>query len=56
MKQICLALLLCLLPIPSFAAAVTSLGETWNTTAGNKTVTATPAVNDLIVVIHGISN
>jgi hypothetical protein len=30
-------------------------GGTWNTTAGNKTVVATPAVNDLIVVIHGMS-
>lgn len=36
-------------------AAVTSLGNTWNTTAGNKTVTATPAVGDLIVVVHGMS-
>jgi len=36
-------------------AAVTSLGQTWNTTAGNKTVVATPATNDLIVVIHGMS-
>jgi hypothetical protein len=36
-------------------AAVTSLGATWNTTAGNKTVTATPAVDDLIVVVHGMS-
>jgi len=33
------------------AATVTSLGSTFNTTAGDKTVTATPAVNDLIVVI-----
>lgn len=36
-------------------AVVSELGETWNTTAGNKTVTATPAVNDLIVVVHGMS-
>src|SRR3990167_220813 len=36
-------------------ATVSELGETWNTTACNKTVTATPAVNDLIVVVHGIS-
>lgn len=36
-------------------AAVTKLGETWNTTAGNKTVVATPAVGDLIVVVHGMS-
>lgn len=32
-------------------AAVTSLGNSFTTTAGNKTVTATPAVGDLIVVI-----
>lgn len=33
-------------------AAVTLLGSaTWTTTAGDKTVTATPAVNDLIVII-----
>lgn len=31
-------------------AAVTSLGSTFNTTAGAHTVTATPAVDDLIVV------
>ncbi len=37
-------------------AVGTHAGSTWNTTAGNKTVVATPAVNDLIVVIHGISN
>ncbi len=37
-------------------AVGTHAGSTWNTTAGNKTVAATPAVNDLIVVIHGISN
>lgn len=36
-------------------ATVTELGETWNTTAGNKAVTATPAVDDLIVVVHGMS-
>lgn len=37
-------------------AAVTLLGTaTWDTTAGNKTVTATPAVNDLLVVIAGAS-
>lgn len=36
-------------------AAITSAGATWNTTAGNKTVTATPAVNDLIVVIASSS-
>lgn len=32
-------------------AAVTSLGSTYNTTAGVKTVVATPAVNDLIFVM-----
>jgi hypothetical protein len=32
-------------------AAVTSAGVTFNTTAGNKTVVATPAAGDLIVVI-----
>lgn len=32
-------------------AAVSSLGSLFNTTAGNKTVTATPAVGDLIVVV-----
>ena len=32
------------------AAAVTLLGSTFTTTAGTKTVTATPAVNDLIIV------
>lgn len=36
-------------------AAATSLGVTFNTTAGNKTVTATPALNDLIVVIAAAS-
>lgn len=36
-------------------AAVTHAGATWNTTAGNKTVTATPAVGDLIVVVAGTS-
>lgn len=35
-------------------ATGTDAGGTWNTTAGNKTVTATPASNDLIVVVHGI--
>lgn len=37
-------------------ATVSELGETWNTTAGAKTVTATPAVDDLIVVVHGMSD
>jgi hypothetical protein len=36
-------------------ATGTDRGGTWNTNAGNKTVVATPAANDLIVVIHGIS-
>lgn len=36
-------------------ATVVSLGATWNTTAGNKTVVATPTLNDLIVVVHGMS-
>ena len=36
-------------------ATVTELGETWDTNAGNKTVVATPAVGDLIVVVHGMS-
>jgi hypothetical protein len=36
-------------------AVGTDAGGTWNTTAGNKTVVATPAVGDLIVVVHGIS-
>lgn len=36
-------------------AAVTAAGTTWNTTAGNKTVTATPAADDLIVVVAASS-
>lgn len=36
-------------------AVGTDAGGPWDTTAGNKTVTATPALNDLIVVIHGMS-
>lgn len=36
-------------------ATGTDAGGTWNTTAGNKTVVATPAVGDLVVVVHGIS-
>ncbi len=36
-------------------ATGTDAGGTWNTTAGDKTVTATPAVDDLIVVVHGMS-
>lgn len=38
-------------------ATGTDRGGTWNTNAGNKTLAGiTPAVGDLIVVIHGISN
>lgn len=36
-------------------ATGTDAGGTWNTTAGNKTVVATPAASDLIVVVHGMS-
>lgn len=36
-------------------ATVTAAGTTWTTAAGSKTVTATPAVGDLIVVIAGTS-
>lgn len=36
-------------------ATVTSLGSTYNTTAGAKTVVATPAVNDLIFVVVQLS-
>ena len=36
-------------------ATGTHAGSTWNTTAGNKTVVATPAASDLIVVVHGMS-
>lgn len=36
-------------------ATITVAGSTWNTTAGNKTVIATPAASDLIVVVHGMS-
>lgn len=36
-------------------ATGTDAGGTWNTTAGNKTVVATPALSDLIVVVHGMS-
>jgi hypothetical protein len=36
-------------------AAITYAGTLFNTTAGNKTVTATPAVGDLIVVIAASS-
>lgn len=34
---------------------VTFAGTTWNTVAGDKTVTATPAVNDLIVIVAATS-
>jgi len=36
-------------------AAWTFAGTIWNTTAGDKTVTATPAVGDLIVIVAGTS-
>lgn len=36
-------------------AEITSAGSTWNTTAGDKTVTATPAVGDLIVIVASTS-
>lgn len=37
-------------------ATIAVLGTpTWNTTAGSKTVTATPAVDDLIVIVAGSS-
>jgi hypothetical protein len=36
-------------------ATGTDRGGTWTTTAGNKTVVATPAVNDLPVVVAGMS-
>jgi hypothetical protein len=36
-------------------AAFTSAGSAWTTTANDKTVTATPAANDLIIVIAGSS-
>ena len=32
-------------------AAVTALGVTFDTTTGSHTVTATPAINDLIVIV-----
>ena len=37
-------------------ATVTNSGRTFSTTAGNKTQVSTPALNDLIVVVHAISN
>lgn len=37
-------------------SAVTLLGSTFDTSAGNKTVTATPAVGDLPVIVEGWSN
>ena len=36
-------------------ATGTDAGGTWDTNAGNKTVVATPALDDLIVVVHGRS-
>src|SRR4030067_2077629 len=53
MKKLFLALIL--FPVSACAATGTHAGSTWNTTAGNKTVVATPAANDLIVVVHGMS-
>lgn len=44
-----------LTPVLASAATITLAGSTWNTTAGNKTVIATPVANDLIVVVHGMS-
>ena len=37
-------------------AAVSSLGVTFNTTAGTHSVTATPAVGDLIIIITGATS
>jgi hypothetical protein len=37
-------------------ATGTDAGGLWDTTAGNKTVVDTPALNDLIVVMHGGSS
>lgn len=37
------------------SGVASSLGVTWNSVAGGKSVTATPAVNNLIVVIGGSS-
>jgi hypothetical protein len=36
-------------------AEITSAGNTWNTNAGDKTVTATPVDNDLIVIVAACS-
>ncbi len=36
-------------------ASVTAAGNTWNTTGGNTTVVATPAVGDLIIIFAGTS-
>lgn len=44
-----------LFALPLEAAVGTHAGSTWTTSAGNKTVIATPAANDLIVVVHGMS-
>lgn len=53
MKRLAFATLIIASPV--WAATGTDAGGTWNTTAGNKTVVATPAANDLIVVVHGMS-
>lgn len=54
-RRVLLTLALALLPTAGLAATGTHAGSTYNTTAGNKTVVATPAADDLIVVIHGMS-
>lgn len=55
MRRLLAVLALVLLPAFAQAATVTVAGTTWNTTAGNKTQTSTPAVSDLIIVITGTS-
>jgi hypothetical protein len=42
-------------PLVPGRCRISSLGQSWTTAAGAKTVTATPAVGDLIVVVHGMS-
>lgn len=54
-RRLLAVLVLVLASAPVWAATGTDAGTTWNTTAGNKTVVATPAANDLIVVVHGMS-
>lgn len=55
MRKLLLALACLCVPALARAAVGTDAGGTWNTTAGNKTVVAVPAANDLIVVVHGMS-